>query len=88
MDMGAMLAGKRVLVTGASSGLDRSISSTMRLPTTTASANVAMRAAVSPSRMPKPTPTGTRVFPRMRTRTASTSAASMFEAPLTPLSDT
>src|SRR6185312_8115395 len=61
---------------------------TMRLPITTASATRATRAAVAPSRMPKPTPTGTFVRARMRFSIASTSAVSMCAAPVTPFSDT
>ena len=46
------------------------------------------RAAVAPSRMPKPTPTGTLVRARMRAIMASTSRVSMLAAPVTPLRDT
>src|SRR6185312_7844037 len=60
-------------LSAARAGLSAS-SCTIRLPITTASANPATRFAVAPSRMPKPTPTGTLVCLRMRWIAASTSA--------------
>ena len=68
---------RRPAVAAAWPGSARSISSTMRLPMTTASAKRAMARAVCGSRMPKPTPTGTVVRARMRTSMRSTSAVSM-----------
>src|SRR3970282_1540963 len=49
-----------------------SISCTSRLPMMTASENSAMRRAVSPSRIPNPTPIGSRVKPRMCRMRAAT----------------
>jgi hypothetical protein len=61
---------------------------TIALPTITASATSATRAAVSASLMPKPTPTGRSTADRMRARCSATSAVSRFAAPVTPLTET
>jgi len=47
-----------------------------------------MACAVAASRMPKPTPTGTRTCSRMRGIICATAAVSRCPAPVTPLSDT
>jgi hypothetical protein len=70
------------------SGDDCSISSMIRLPTTTASAIPATAAAVAASRMPKPTPTGTPVRARISGMRAATAATSSAAEPVTPFSET
>src|SRR6202007_3152395 len=67
---------------GAPSAAPSPTSVTMRLPITTASAPCATWRAVAPSRMPKPTPTGSAVRARMRCTIASTSRVSMCDAPV------
>src|SRR5581483_10451051 len=61
---------------------------TMALPTTTASAILAISAAVSGARMPKPTPTGSSVCLRMPFSFSRTSPMSRWPAPVTPRRDT
>jgi hypothetical protein len=60
----------------------------MRLPITTASATAAMRAAVAPSRIPKPTPTGMPTLSRISGMRRATSSRSSAPEPVTPFSET
>jgi hypothetical protein len=61
---------------------------TVRLPTTTASANAAIDFAVAASLTPNPTPIGRLVCFRMSATRAFTSSTSKFAAPVTPFSET
>src|SRR6185369_14313574 len=72
----------------ASAGPAASISWMMRLPMTTASALRATARADSASRIPNPTPIGSRVAARIFGRWAATSERSSEPAPVTPLRET
>src|SRR5262249_12616324 len=72
----------------APAGAPASISWMMRLPITTASADCAMLRADSASRMPKPTPIGSRVAARIFGILCAISPMSMCAAPVTPRSET
>ncbi|HMS81510.1 MAG TPA: hypothetical protein PKC20_18710 [Burkholderiaceae bacterium] len=58
------------------------------LEETTASACRAIAAAVAPSRMPKPTPTGSPVAARIAGSADITASTSSAAEPVTPFSDT
>ena len=64
------------------------IAKTSALPTITASASLAIRAAESASLMPNPTPSGKSVMARISLSLRPTPSTSSVAAPVTPLSET